>query len=167
MDQNMIEKYKKEMLEMYKSVKPAVPVQTTQVMPTPPAEDTSSGKLIGLITAIRSLYPVPNAKVTVFEGSTENPQVVATAFTDSSGRTDAITLPTPEKSLSLDQNNTIIPYAVYNMRVDADGYISNIHLNVPIFSGVTSLQRSNLMLTETSGEDKGPRIFDESENYDL
>ena len=82
--------------------------------------------------------------------------------------TDAgFTLPTPAKALSLEEDNQIIPYSSYNMSVEADGYIKNIHLNIPVFSGVTSLQQSNLILEETAGQDKGPQIFDESNNYDL
>ena len=47
------------------------------------------------------------------------------------------------------------------------GRFTNIHLNIPVFPTVTSRQTSNLLLLETAGVDKGPRIFDESQKYDL
>lgn len=172
MDNNMIERYKKQMLEMYNSTQRVVPVQTNE-NPTPqtltpqPTPDTASGNLIGIVTAVRALYPVNNAKVTVFTGDYNNMNVIDTDLTDQSGRTKTFILPTPEKALSLEETNTVLPYALYNMLIEADGYIKNIHLNIPVFSGVTSLQQSNLLLEETAGTDKGPQIFDEAQKYDL
>ena len=166
MDKTILEKYKREMLEMYQKVNPTVPAVAEPINP-PPVEDTASGKLLAQVTAVRSLYPVPNAKVTIFKGDLENMQIIDSDFTDQSGRTKHFVLPTPQKALSLNEQNTVIPYSVYNMMIESDGYISNIHLNVPVFSGVTSLQRSNLTLTETAGANKGPQIFDESQKYDL
>ncbi len=167
MDKNLIEKYKKEMLDMYRSKTNAVPV-IAQIPPIhETSQNTATGNLIGIVTAVRSLYPVKNAKVTVFTGEYDNMNIIDTDLTDESGRTKTFVLPTPQKSLSLDQDNTAIPYAIYNMLIEADGYIKNIHLNIPVFSTVTSLQQSNLLLSETAGEDKGPQIFDESQNYNL
>jgi len=59
------------------------------------------------------------------------------------------------------------PYSSYNMLVKAEGFVDNIHLNIPVFSGVQSVQRSNMMLAETAGENKGPQIFDEGQQFDL
>ena len=172
MDYNLIEKYKNEMLKMYKSVNNSVRTPAIESAPTPkptppPVEDTASGNLIGIVTAIRSLYPVQNAKVTIFKGEYPEMQIIDSDMTDESGRTKTFRLPAPEKALSLEQENTIIPYSSYNMLVEADGYIKNIHLGIPIFSTVTSLQQSNLILEETAGEDKSPQIFDEKSNYGL
>lgn len=175
MDKNLIEQYKREMLQMYKgrfvteAQRPQMRkevVQMNQNLPDSPP-DTDKGRLIAIVTTIRSLYPVPDAKVTIFTGNMDNMNVVATDFTDDSGRTDIFTLDTPAKALSLDSANQIRPYGLYNMMVEADGYITNIHLNIPVFSSVTSLQGSNMMLLETAGVDKGPMIFDESQKYNL
>ncbi|MBR2447447.1 MAG: hypothetical protein IKB29_00520 [Clostridia bacterium] len=170
MDQNLIEKYKNEMRKMYKSANANVKAtiaEKTAHNPTPENENSAQGSLIGIVTAIRSLYPVSNAKVTVFTGDYSNMQVIDSDTTNQSGRTKTFTLPTPERSLSLNQDSTSIPYSSYNMVVEADGYIKNIHLNIPVFSGITSLQQSNLILEETASQDKSPQIFDESQKYDL
>ncbi|MBR6533046.1 MAG: hypothetical protein IKT44_01280 [Clostridia bacterium] len=172
MDSNMIERYKNQMLEMYNATQKVVPAQTNEnSIPQPqtpqPTPDTTSGNLIGIVTAVRALYPVKNAKVTVFTGEYDNLNVIDTDLTDQSGRTKTFVLPTPEKALSLEETNTVLPYALYNMLIEADGYIKNIHLNIPVFSGVTSLQQTNLLLEETAGTDKGPQIFDEAQKYDL
>ena len=110
---------------------------------------------------------MPNAKVTIFTGNADQMNIIDTAVTDQSGKTKVFTLPTPQKNLSLDSNNATIPYSKYNMLVTADGYIDNIHLNIPVFSGVTSIQRSNMLLRETAGVNKGAQIFNEENNYNL
>lgn len=168
----MIEKYKKEMLDMYKTVNAPLNLQNTQPLQQTIAintipESNISGALIGIVTAVRALYPVSNAKVTVFTGTPENMQIIDTDMTDQSGRTKTFILSTPEKALSLEETNTKQPYSLYNMVVEADGYLKNIHLNIPVFSGITSLQQSNLLLEETAGVNKGPQIFDESQKYEL
>ena len=163
MDNNSLEKYKKEMLEMYhKSTLKAQPVNVA----TAPVSQ-NMGSLIGIVTSVRSLYPVKGAQVTVFTGDYQNPAIIDTDLTDESGRTKTFILETPESALSLDSANTTLPYTLYNMSVEADGYIKNIHLNIPIFGTVTSLQESNLLLEETAGVDKGPQIFDEAQKYEL
>jgi len=163
LDKNLIEKYKNEMLKMYNKTNKNTAVPAVAQT----SNSSTTGGLLAIVTTVRSLYPVKNAKVTIFTGEYPDINVVDTALTDQSGRTKLFSLPTPEKSLSLQEDNTLLPYAVYNMIIEADGYIKNIHLNIPVFSGVTSLQQSNLLLTETAGEDKGPFIFDESQKYDL
>jgi hypothetical protein len=110
---------------------------------------------------------VPNAKVTIFTGNYNDMQIIDTAYTDQSGRTKPFILETPDKQLSLDQNNQTTPYSSYNLEVKAEGYIDNIHMNIPVFSGVTSIQRSQMILLETAGEDKSPRIYDESQRFNL
>jgi hypothetical protein len=58
------------------------------------------------------------------------------------------------------------PYSVYNMAVKADGFLTNVHLNIPIFSGITSIQKSDLILdSDQTGNE--PQIFDEGQKYNL
>ena len=178
MNKELIEKYKNEMLNMYRSAKATPvaakppeapqPTQTETVTQTENDTETSQGGLIGIVTSLRSIYPVKGAKVTVFTGNyDDNMQVFDTDYTDESGRTKEFRLPTPEKSLSETAGASDKPYASYNMLVQSDGYIDNIHLNIPVFSTITSLQESNLMLKETAGVDKGPQIFDEGQEFTL
>ncbi len=172
MDKNVIEQYKQEMLNMYKKSKNLKPTKTfveTAAMDNPPTENTVSqkGSLIAIVTALRGIYPVENAEVTVFTGNVGDKQIIDTALTDSSGRTRPFLLETPNKQISLEEDSANTPYSAYNLEIKAEGYRDNIHINIPVFSGVTSLQRSNMMLLETAGEDKGPQIFDESQRFDL
>ena len=174
MDREIIEKYKSEMLRMYQksnkgnfSEQKAVQTVTGTPPSRPKITPESQGNLLATVTTVKTLYPVPNAKVTVFTGNYEDMNVVDSSLADQSGRTKLFVLPAPSSALSLDEGNKQIPYAVYNMLVEADGYVDNLHLNIPVFSGVTSIQGSNMMLKETAGVNMDVQIFDESEKYDL
>ncbi len=166
MDRAMIERYKEEMMRLSGRKRLATPT-VAEPIAEPPITEDGRGKLIVTVTALRSLYPVNGADVTVFTGEGENARVIATDITDQSGRTDPFVLETPPKSVSLDSGSVTLPYALYNVRVRAEGYIDNIHLNVPVFSGTTSIQQSNLMLLETAGDDKRPQVFDEAQQFNL
>lgn len=178
MDKSLIEKYKTEMLNMYRQKNggfvPAVTdrtVDTLSLRPNPntPSNETADGKgsLLAIVTAVRGLYPVENARVTVFKGTGENRQIIDFKITDQSGRTEAFILDTPSKAGSLDKDNAALPYTLYNMLVEKEGYRDNLHINIPIFSNTVSLQSSNLMLLETAGADKSAQIFDEAPVYNL
>lgn len=161
MNNELFEKYKNEMLKMYNSVRPteAVPVVAT-------TQATQNGGLLGVITSFNSLYPVKNARVTVFTGEYEDMNIIDTDITDQSGKTKVFTLPTPDKNLSMAPDLSQRPYATYNMLVESDGFLKNIHLNIPIFSGITSIQRSDLIIdADQTGNE--PQIFDEGQKYNL
>lgn len=184
MNNELFEKYKNEMLKMYNSVrqtepipeKPyqeAVPVVTEPIpspMPAPTISEQPSGqqngRLLGVVTSFNALYPVENAKVTIFSGEYEDMTVIDTDLTDNSGKTKVFILPTPDKNLSMAPDLSQKPYAVYNMLVESDGFLKNIHLNIPVFSGITSIQRSDLIIdADQTGNE--PQIFDEGQKYNL
>ncbi len=177
MNNELFEKYKNEMLKMYNSVHKdeAVPVvaepEPTQIntekMPaTPSPQNEQIGRLLGVVTSFNSLYPVENAKVTIFLGEYEDMNVIDTDLTDNSGKTKVFSLPTPDKNLSMAPDLSQRPYATYNMLVESDGFLKNIHLNIPVFSGITSIQRSDLII-DADQSDSEPQIFDEGQKYNL
>lgn len=174
MNKEIFEKYKNEMLEMYQKAQQNKilnnpPPMKDQPLPVsapvdPPNDQT--GNLLGVVTSFNSLYPLENAKVTVFKGEYENKEVIDTDFTDQSGKTKLFLLPTPDKSFSLSPNLNQPPYALYNMAVESDGFLTNIHLNIPVFSGITSIQRSDMILDADQNGNE-PQIFDEGQKYNL
>ena len=182
MDKSLIEKYKTDMLNMYRrkngisvptvSKNRVVQTQTNAENPKAPLIPSNvtpdgKGSLIAVVTTLRELYPVENARVTVFRGTGQNRQIIDTKFTDISGKTDAFVLDAPSKAPTLNQNSTEPVYTLYNMLIEKEGYRDNLHLNIPIFSNTVSLQSSNLMLLETAGVDKSAQIFDEAPVYNL
>ena len=175
MDKSLIEKYKAEMMGMYRSARNS-PSAVNVVSPNNADEanidsetviEQGTGKLIVTVTTVRSLYPLENAKVTILSIDSAKPQEIDSDFTDKSGRTKAFLLETPNKSISLDSGSTELPYELYNIEIKAEGYIDTYYLNVPVFSGTTSIQQVNMNLLETAGKDKGPIIIDTAQQYTL
>ena len=173
MDKMLIEKYKAEMMGMYLSSK-NTPKNYFETSPdnaneanidTKPIYTDSTGNLIVSVTTVRSLYPVENAMVTIFNSESQQP--IDKSITDQSGRTKSFVLETPAKSISLSSGSTELPYELYRIEIKAEGYIDTVYLNVPVFSGTTSIQQVNMMLLETAGKDKGPIIYDTAQQYTL
>jgi hypothetical protein len=155
MDKNIIEKYKQEMLDMWERA----------VLPTNTAQSNTGGLTVS-VTTLRSLYPVPDALVTVFTGDIENQRVIDQKTTDQSGKTETFYLPTPDKSLSEDQSETALPYSLYNIFVKAKDLVGQIHLNIPVFAGVNSMQNVDLILPSALGENQtDPIVIDQSNKY--
>ena len=196
MDRDLIEKYKNELMKMYRAhadtrtrftaaqaepigeipkieeqTPPTDSTQPGDYMPGGPSlgEDASdeNGRLVAIVTSISYLYPVPNARVTIFTGPYEDMQIAATDTTNQSGRTDVFELYAPSRQLSMQSGSTVQPYSLYNMLIEADGFVSNLHLNIPVFRGVTSLQRSNLLPISAAGENTGPIVYNESSSFNL
>ena len=113
---------------------------------------------------------MPDAKVTIFTGTPENYEIIAEDVTDSSGKTGTFLLPTKEKALS-EQADTgalkTIPYSLYNVAVSADQYAKQLNLNIPIFSGVTTLQNMDITSLSTYGDKDKPIIVDEMPKFNL
>lgn len=158
MHESLIEYYKNEMLKMYRK----------HVNPSKwETSENSIGKLIVTVTSVSYLYPVPYATVTVFTGAYENMTVFARDTASRSGVTRPFNLNAPPKRLSLESGSAEVPYSLYNLLIEAEGYVSNIHLNIPIFGGVTSLQRSNLLLLSAAGDNTGPIVYNEASSFEL
>ena len=158
MDDSLIEKYKKELLDMYnaRTVKIDLPEDT----------DVDSGKLMVNVTSFRGLYPVPNAVVIVFTGDYDSMTEIDRSITDESGKTKTFILPTPDRGLSLNAGSTEPVYTNYGIKVFADGYADEINTHLPIFSGVTSIQNIDMsLLAAQNGNDTN--IDDQAEEYNL
>lgn len=92
--------------------------------------------------------PVPQAHVRIM--TTDN-TVVVENDTDENGLWENIALPCPPRALSLDINNTQIPYGVYNLRVTREGYANATVLEFQVFDGETSLAEVMLEPNSSTG----------------
>ena len=171
MDKNLFDKYVKEMKEMRDLALKRNPslsmaaVSENVVMPADTPDMSGEGRLIVNVTTIKGLYPVKNALVTVFKGGADNMEVIASLNTDESGKTPVFTLPAPPAVLTESPENTVRPYAFYNILTEADGFIDNINYNATIFDGITALQNVNMI--PLSKENNKPIVSDEYEEYTL
>lgn len=109
----------------------------------------------------RSPIPVPGAKVTVSKTLSER-YVLSEVFTDSSGRTERIVLPTKPGAVSQSPEGES-PYAFYDIMTEKPGYIITKNLNVPVFENILSVQPVRMNADTGGGED----IFDEGGSYNL
>lgn len=124
------------------------------------------GALLVNVTTLRGTFPVKGALVTVFTGEYGRGDEIAKSFTDESGRTEKIMLDAKDKSLSETSGNGI-PYTTYNIYTTADGFAGQFNMNIPVFSGVTSLQNVDLMPISAEGDNISPRIIEEAPKFTL
>lgn len=163
MDKDLIEKYKNEMLREYAKANPnqkAVAAISTDVA------DKGYGELVVNVTALRGLYPVKGAEVTVFKGQGDNITVIDSDITDPSGKTKHFKLPAPPAVNSGSAGHMGEVSNEYGISVKANGYGERIFLNISVFEGVTSLQRADLVPLSASGSKKA-EITDEKTDFNL
>lgn len=97
--------------------------------------------------------PLNNAKVTVLQ--TENGKTEEELFTDSSGNTEKIELDAPNAGYSLEEENDVKPYAEYNVKVEADGYIPTVIEGVQLISETGTFQNVFLKKQTEFGQQNG------------
>lgn len=168
--------YANELLKMYRenaaaiAEVPQATVAATKpqpLVPTPVFEDGTGGLQVNA-TTLNRLYPVKNALVTVFTGEVQNMTVIETDVTDESGKSGVFNLKTPPRADSQQaENGGVPPYASYNVSVRSDGYVEQIAMNVPVFSGVVSVQGVDLLPITAAGSNTRPQIIQEGNEYNL
>ncbi|MBQ8267660.1 MAG: hypothetical protein IJZ21_04670 [Clostridia bacterium] len=147
---------------------PDMPQMTADDPNTQPIFEDGTGGMQVNVTTLRRLYPVSGALITVFTGAPTSPTVIETDVTDESGKSGVFNLKTPPKSESQQaENGGVLPYASYNISVRSDGYVEQIAMNVPVFSGVISVQGIDLLPVSAAGQHTAPQIIQEGNNYNL
>lgn len=169
MDKSLFEKYIAEMRAMQTVAKPHAE-ETPKPKPTEaenPTDMEGVGRLVVIVTSVRGIYPVENVKVSVFTGEGEKEQIIAELTTDKNGKTPPFVLETPKKEFAEAPEPAVRPFALYNVRTVADGFVMTENYNVAVFDGVTSLQTVELVPVSSVVEGNRPIIIDEFENYPL
>ena len=101
--------------------------------------------------------PIKDARVIISRKTNENEPLdnettqLEQLSTDSSGQTEVVDLDAPPLEYSLDENNDNMPYANYNVEVDAPGYESENIDNVEILPRSLAIQ--NVKLEKVQGEE--------------
>ena len=75
------------------------------------------------------------------------------------GKTDPIPLPAPARSYSLEpaRDGAPVPYALYNADVKLEGFYKQSYIRIPVFDGITSIQRASLVPLPENGYSQGIR----------
>lgn len=109
------------------------------------------GSISFRIYTARGALPVKGAVCTVSKTFGGEPHVIFTQVTDESGITKEMPLPAPSRSLSQQPENSVMPYALYDAAIKADGYSTVELTNIPIFDGVSSIQRVAMIPANGNG----------------
>lgn len=97
-------------------------------------------------------FPVTDAVVTVQEPG-EGGRILEELPTDQSGQTEQLELAAHDMALSLESQNTIRPYSVYNLKISAPGYEDAEITGTEILPGVTAIQPVRLRPVKVSASE--------------
>lgn len=116
-------------------------------------ETSAAGRAFAVNSArVMIFLPLDSGNITLFDG-----------LTDISGLTDKIILPAPARNLSTSPNNgNALPYAVYTVYVEHPSFVRSIFNNVPVFSGVESIQPVEMLAKVEGLNEPEPIIVNET-----
>lgn len=107
--------------------------------------DQNYGKLVVRVSAASGAVPVPGATVVVRSAENGSPvRVIGVLTTDESGLTESLSVATPPLSESLAPGGKQ-PFSEISAEISADGYLTSVNINIPIYPGITSIQPVSLI----------------------
>lgn len=158
------------------NTRPPLP-QTDRPTGSEASHMSGQGKLVFQITTAGGAIPLPGAEITVrrFRSASDGNggEVIAVLYSGGDGKTDTLTLPAPARGFSLEPalDGAPVPYALYDADVNLDGYGNQSYIRIPVFDGITSIQRASLIPLPENGYSDGLRPdgdrFYEGESPDL
>lgn len=107
---------------------------------SPSPDESGVGYITAEVTTGGGAVPIENAVVLITKKQGGKNYLLKMLVTDESGSTAAVALPTPNVSFSETPEPSEKPYADYYLSVYADGYYAQGDREVPVFSGVKSIQ---------------------------
>ena len=112
------------------------------------------GRLIFNITHSQGTYPIPNALITIYDGN----EIINAVTTDESGQSPKITLDAFDSRFSESPGSDVKNITkFYNAKIDADGFVSVMIQNIPIYENITTLQKYD-MLFKTASENNDMQV---------
>lgn len=146
-----------------------IPPTKTEIAPNTELQQpnlNSVGYLKIVTTSADQTIPIPEVSVIISKTNNGNEEILYSLMTNQSGETPVIELPTPSAMMSQtpqSSNNGVKPYAMYNISTYLDGYFQVKNLNVPIFAGITSIQRVNMIPLPLHTSERKVITFSETE----
>ena len=129
------------------------------------AANTETGSLKVETFASDRAFGIPSARVMVFLELPGGNVAVFDGITDVNGSTESIRLPAPPKSISQAPQtgaNPRLPYAVYSVYVEHPDFVRAVFTNVPVFSGIESIQPVRMLAKAAGLEEPEPIVVDET-----
>lgn len=107
-------------------------------------DETSDASGVGYIkaevTTGSGAVPIENAVVLITKKENGKTYLLKMLISDESGSTETVALPAPNVSFSETPDPTEKPFADYYISAYADGFYAENDMEVPVFSGVKSIQ---------------------------
>ena len=141
--EDLKQKYSEEMKKYVGAASQNTTNENLQASPSPPPAVTEEiiqkGYIQVRVSALRESVPIVGAKISITKPLGEDASVLWSDITDESGKSGIVELPAPDKALSESPNQSATPYAVYNVKVEAQGFYTVYNINVQVFSGELSI----------------------------
>lgn len=128
------------------------------------SQNTEKGSLKIQAYASDQSFGIGSARVMVFVELPSGNVAVFDGLTDIDGITKPVILPAPPRSLSQSPgaSGSRLPYAVYSVYVEHPDFVREVFTNVPVFSGVESIQPVRMLAKAEGLEEPEPIAVDES-----
>ncbi len=132
-------------------------LESENIVNNPAAENdlgTSVGFILVNVRAGDESFAIEGAVVVVSAIINGTRLIIATGIADNSGTAPLFEVPVPDPSFSQQPFSETRPYSLYDISVTAKGFFNARSVDVPVFSGITSIQNFNmipvpLMMKET------------------
>lgn len=108
--------------------------------PTAESMGTSTGYILINTRTGENSSPVVNASVMITAVIDGRREMIAGGVTDESGISPKFSVPAPDIMHSQSPKAIKRPYSLYDISVTADGFFNARSVDVPVFSGITSVQ---------------------------
>ncbi len=110
-------------------------------------QNPKEGRFRARVFTGRGSVPIEGATVTISKVFGDSKFIFDTLKSDSSGLTPVIDLPAPSKDLSQSPESEKLPYALYNVEVDADGFNKITFRDVAIYEDMLATQQAYMTAT--------------------
>lgn len=113
-------------------------------------------------------FAVPSARVMVFLPLDSGNITLYDGITDISGSSERIILPAPPRSASMSPSTSnALPYSTYTLYIEHPSYVRALFNNVPVFSGIESVQPVQMLAKVEGLSEPDPIIVNESGSSSL
>lgn len=105
--------------------------------------------------------PVPGTAITVVRKTPDGDELVFSGVTDESGSVEKLRLPAPPNTKGASPES-FQNYAVYTVSAFSKNFYREVSADVPVFSGITSIQRFNMIPVPFNLNDNGQSIINQN-----
>ncbi len=133
-------------------------------------ENSETGTLRAETFAADRAFGVSSARVMIFLPLASGNVTLYDGLTNVDGISDNVRLPAPPRELAMSpqaSGASKLPYADYTVYVEHPDYVRAVFTNVPVFSGIESVQPVRMLAKSVGTEEPEPVVVDESSRNQL